>query len=239
MALVTGFQPLYKQVYDVLLGRLVAGEWKPSEALPSEFALADELGVSQGTVRKALNNLVAEKLLERRQGKGTFVSEHTTESSFFRFFHFSEPGGDSLIPETEVLSVRRRASVASEREHLDLAARAQVCEMTRLRSLQGRPTIYETILQPLSLFPDIDKLTSYPNALYTLYQDTFGITVVEVKEELRAVACATDAAKALAIKADTPVLLVERTSIAIDGRIVEWSRSYCSTNDFVYSVSLD
>ncbi|MFT6286008.1 MAG: GntR family transcriptional regulator [Halieaceae bacterium] len=238
MSLVTGFQPLYKQVYDQLMGRLVAGEWKPSDALPSEYALAAELGVSQGTVRKALNNLVAEKLLERRQGKGTYVAEHTDESSFFRFFHFSEPGGDSLIPETQVLSVKRRVALSKERGHLKLPAKAQVAEMVRLRSLNGKPTIYETILQPLAIFPDIDKLDSYPNALYTLYQDRFGVSVVEVKEELRSVSSSARAAKSLGIKPGSPVLLVERFSISIDGRVVEWSSSYCSTSDFVYSVTL-
>ena len=234
----TSFQPLYKQVYDLLIERLVAGEWKPSEALPSEQALAVELGVSQGTVRKALNSLVSEKLLERRQGKGTFVAEHTHESTFFRFFHFSEPGGESLIPMTEIISVGRRIATSAERKNLDLPARSQVSEMVRLRSLKGKPTIYETITQPLAVFPDIDRLENLPNALYTLYQEKFGISIVEVKEELRAVNAPADAAGYLGIEAGAPVLMVERSSINIDNRLVEWSCSYCTTEHFVYSVTL-
>lgn len=238
MSLVTSFQPLYKQVYDLLMDRLVSGVWKPSESLPSEQALAMELGVSQGTVRKALNNLVAEKLLERRQGKGTYVAEHTHESSFFRFFHFSEPGQDSLIPDTTMISVGRRASTVRERACLNLSPKTQVAEMIRLRSLKGKPTIYETITQPLSVFPNIDKLESHPNALYTLYQEKYGVSISEVKEELRAVKAPARAAKALQLDTGSPVLLVERSSMSIDGRTVEWSCSYCRTSDFVYSVTI-
>ena len=91
MTLSPSFQPLYKQVYDHLTGRLVEGHWKPAEPLPSEMALAQQLGVSQGTVRKALNQMVTENLLERRQGKGTYVAEHTQESSLFRFSGCASP----------------------------------------------------------------------------------------------------------------------------------------------------
>lgn len=238
MSLSTSFQPLYKQVYDYLTARLVNGDWKPSEPLPSEHALADELGVSQGTVRKALNQMVAEKLLERKQGKGTFVAEHTQESSLFRFFRFREPAGDSLIPETRVLSVQRRPAQQAECDHLNLESGSMVVEMVRVRSLLEQPTILETIIQPLSIFPDIDREAEIPNSLYTLYQEKFGISIVEVREELRSVALPAEHSGPLQLAAGAPVLLVERASVNIDGRVVEWSQAYCSTERFVYSASL-
>lgn len=238
MSLVTSFQPLYKQVYDLLTRRLVDGHWKPSEPLPSEMALAEELGVSQGTVRKALNQMVSESLLERRQGKGTFVAEHTQESSLFRFFRLRQPNGDSLIPETKVLSSTRRAATKTERERLDLTGKHQVVELLRLRFLNNKPAIVEKIIQPLSVFPDIDKEPDLPNALYILYQEKFGISIVSVKDELKATALPADLARHLGLKAGTPVLMVERESINIDGRTVEWSQAYCATEEFVYSVHL-
>ena len=92
-----GFQPLYQQVRELLLAKIASGAWRPAQALPSEQALAGELGVSQGTVRKALDALAAESVVERRQGKGTFVAQHTIESAQFRFFRlchddFQRPG---------------------------------------------------------------------------------------------------------------------------------------------------
>ena len=238
MSLSTNFQPLYKQVYDALVTRLVEGYWKPSEPLPSEFALAEELGVSQGTVRKALNQLVAENLLRRRQGKGTYVSEHTQESSLFRFFRYREPGGDSVIPETVVLSVQRRKADKEERGKLNLKGNAQVVEMVRLRTINGVPAIFEKVLQPLAIFPDIDKEEQLPNSLYTLYQEKYGISIVEVRDELRAVNLDAEIAGHLQLEANTPALMTERASINIDGRAVEWSQAYCSTENFVYSVTV-
>jgi GntR family transcriptional regulator len=239
MTLGANFQPLYKQVYDLLTQRLVGGDWKPSESLPSEMALADELGVSQGTVRKALNQMVAEKLLSRRQGKGTFVAEHTQEDSLFRFFRIREPDGDSLIPITEILSVKRRQASEQECSHLQQVSGSEVVEMVRLRKLHDQPTILETIIQPLAVFPDIDKETELPNSLYTLYQEKYGISIVSVRDELQAIALPAAHAKHLGLAAGAPVLMIERASINIDGRVVEWSQTYCNSENFVYLVNLN
>lgn len=238
MSLGPRFQPLYKQVYGLLTTRLVDGYWKPSESLPSEIALAKELGVSQGTVRKALNQMVAENLLERQQGKGTYVAEHTQEGSLFRFFRLREPNGESLIPETKVLSSSRRAPSQLERERLNLTDNKQIVELVRLRFLHDEPATVEKIIQPLSIFPDIDKQSEMPNSLYTLYQEQYGISIVSVDDELHATNLPEEYAEHLDLPVGSPVLMVERASINIDGRAVEWSQSYCNTEKFIYSVHL-
>ena len=238
MSLSQGFQPLYRQVYELLTQRIVQNYWKPSEPLPSEMALAAELGVSQGTVRKALNQMVTENLLQRRQGKGTYVAEHTNESSLFRFFRLREPSGESLIPETEVIDSKRRAATTVEQAALNLKGDARVVELTRLRTLLGEPAIIERVIQPLSVFPDIDKVTELPNSMYTLYQERYGITIMSVRDELRAVQLPKDLAPHLGLPDGEAVLMVERQSVNIDGRIVEWSQAYCASARFVYSVEL-
>ena len=238
MKLSNGHQPLYKQVYDVLVTRLAEGHWKLASPLPSEYALADELGVSQGTVRKALNQMVAENLLYRRQGKGTYVAEHTQESSLFRFFRFREPSGKSLVPDTQLISMRRRKVNKSEKRYLQLEAGSEVNEMVRLRYLQDKPTILETVIQPLSIFPELDKETDIPNSLYTLYQEKYGISIIEVSEELRAIKSNNEHVKLLNVKQGEPLFAVDRISFSINKRPVEWSQAYCSTENFVYSVSL-
>lgn len=238
MSLSQGFQPLYRQVYELLTQRIVQSYWKPSEPLPSEMALAAELGVSQGTVRKALNQMVAENLLERRQGKGTYVAEHTNESSLFRFFRLREPGGESLIPETQVIGSLRRVPSAEEQAALQLNGDTQVVELTRLRTLLGEPAIIERVIQPLSVFPDIDKVAELPNSMYTLYQERYGITIMSVRDELRAVQLPSALAPHLGLPDGEAVLMVERESVNIDGRVVEWSQAYCASARFVYSVEL-
>ena len=232
------FQPLYMQVYDLLVARLSDGTWKPAQALPSEFELADQLGVSQGTVRKALNLMVSQSLLLRRQGKGTFVAEHTAESSLFRFFRYREPGGGRVTPQTKVISMHRRDARQHEIDALTLGSDVRVVEMIRLRYINDKPAIYEMVVQPLSVFPDIDKFEELINSLYELYQTKFAISIVEVRDELQAVELTQEQAEYLNLSAGSPALLTERSSINIDGRVVEWSQAYCSTEHFVYSVSV-
>lgn len=234
----TNYQPLYQQVYDEIIKRLASGYWKAGQSLPSEFALADELGVSQGTVRKALNQLVAENILRRQQGKGTYVAEHSNESSLYRFFRYREPGGESVIPETQVISVITREATSREQSKLALGENITVTEMVRLRTIQARPAIFEMVLQPHSIFPGIDKAESIPNSLYAFYQENYGVSVVEVKDELHAVNLSAEVADRLNLPEGSAALMTERSSISIDGRIVEWSQAYCSTENFVYSVSI-
>lgn len=238
MSLSAGFQPLYKQVYDLLTARLVEGYWKPSQLLPSEMMLAEELGVSQGTVRKALNQMVAEKMLQRQQGKGTFVAEHTQESDLFRFFRLREPHGEIAIPETVVLGSSRRTATDDEVKKLNLDANALVVELTRVRSIHNKPAIIEKVIQPLSVFPDIDKNTDLPNALYILYQEKYGITIMSVNDEIRAVEIPDVYAQHFDLAKGSPVLMIERSSVNIDGRVVELSTAYCSSDNFIYSVQL-
>ena len=234
----TQFQPLYKQVYDVLTERLVSQYWKPSQPLPSEQELARELGVSQGTVRKALNKMVSEKLLERRQGKGTYVAEHTQESSLFRFFNFCDADGEPVYPETTVVSMTRRTPKPIEKEHLSLSSKARILEMVRLRTINNKPAILEKIIQPLAIFPDIDKEPEIPNSLYTLYQSRFDINIIEVKEQLRAELANEEQARLLELEQGDPILVIRRWGVNIDGRVVEWRESYCRTTDINYSATL-
>jgi len=79
------FSPLYQQIKGLILQSLQAGEWKPGEAIPSEMELAARFRVSQGTVRKAIDELAAEHLVVRRQGKGTFVATHAEQQVQYRF----------------------------------------------------------------------------------------------------------------------------------------------------------
>jgi len=131
VAAIPDFQPLYQQVYAVLVRRISDGSWRPAQALPSEQALADELGVSQGTVRKAMDALASENLILRRQGKGSFVAEHTQEHALFRFFRLARPapGRKRITPQLGEERVRRRPATETERSRLELRKDAQVVEI--------------------------------------------------------------------------------------------------------------
>jgi GntR family transcriptional regulator len=234
-----GYRPLYRQVYDIVVRKVAQGLWRPGEALPSEQALARELGVSQGTMRKVLDALTAEKLLERRQGKGTFIAENTQERALFRFFRMARPGGERLTPTRGEATVRVRASRAVEQAKLDLVRGDRVIEIIRSRSINERPAILEMIVLPAPLFPGIEKQPTLPNTLYSLYQTEYGINIVSAHEELSAVAATAEDAALLKIAAGSPILLIDRVAFSLQDRKVEWRVSRVCSDDMVYAVTLN
>jgi GntR family transcriptional regulator len=232
------YRPLYQQVYDFLVKQIVAGEWGPGESLPSEQALAGRLNVSQGTVRKALDALAADNLIDRRQGKGTYVAEHTQERALFRFFRMARPGGARAIPTSSGDVLKRRVARAPEIAKLVLKPGAEVYEVTRVRDIDGEPAVLEKIVVPAALFPGLERHDPLPNALYALYQGEYGINIVSAQEELRADAARKEDCRRLALTPGAPLLHIDRVAISLEGARVEWRTSRCDTTHFVYAVTL-
>ena len=233
-----GYRPLYRQVYDIVVAKVAKGTWRPGESLPSELNLAKELGVSQGTVRKVLDALTAEKLLERRQGKGTYIAENTQERSLFRFFRLSRPGGKRLTPERAAESVKVRAARPIERSKLELDRADKVVEISRTRLIDASPAIHEIIVIPVKLFPGIEKRGSLPNTLYSLYQTDFGINIVSAQEEVHAELATAEDQRRLQIDIGAPILVIDRVALSLQGRKVEWRLSRVKSQDLVYAVNL-
>jgi len=235
----TQFQPLYQQVYEQIVELLSEGQWRSGEALPSEFKLAEQLKVSQGTVRKALNQLVAKNVLERKQGKGTYLAEHAQESAMYRFFRYRKIGSEgSVIPDTKELSMSVREATDEEQESFGLSNNIKVNELVRLRFLDDTPAIYEEIVQPLAIFPNIDTFKELPNALYSFYQNEYHISVVEVQDEICAVQLSKEIADHLELSEGSAALMTCRRSFSIRGKVVEISQAYCGDKKFVYSNTL-
>ena len=228
-----GYRPLYRQVRELLVRRLAEGVWQPGQVLPSEGQLAAELGVSQGTVRKALDALTAERLLVRRQGRGTFVAEHDEQRILFHFFKLMPDAGTPSFPESRILAVRTATADADERERLGLGPGAGVVRIRRLRALGGLLAIVEDIALPEALFPDLAGL-ELPNNLYGLYAARFGITIGRARERLKAVALDAERAGLLDAAAGTPALRIDRTAQDLDDRPVEWRLSVCLTERLHY-----
>lgn len=228
-----GFRPLYAQVRDVLVKRIVDNVWQPGALLPSEFEIAGDLGVSQGTVRKALDELETEKFVVRRQGKGTYVARHDEARILFQFFKLVPDTGKSEYPDSRIIGVTVAPADKRAAAALDLAANARVVRIERVRTLAGRICIVERILLPRVLFPGIEK-RDLPNNLYELYRSDFRVTVVHASEKLKAVAATRRESRHLGVTAGAPLLAVDRTAFALDGRPVEWRVSLCRTDRLHY-----
>lgn len=231
-------RPLYEQVREALFQRIQSGEWPPGAALPNEFRLAAEMGVSQGTARKAINALAAERLVVRRQGRGTFVAEHTPADVLFRFFQIYDAGGNRVTPCSRNCSTRRGKARRAEREHLHLEAGARVIRHTRVRSVDHRPFIQELIVLPEERFHDLGIEGGVPNTLYDLFQHRFGVTVGRADEKLTVELADAATATALSIATGTPLLKIDRVTYSIDAQPIEWRVSHCHLADLHYAVQL-
>jgi GntR family transcriptional regulator len=232
-----GFRPLYRQVREQLTRRIADGSWKAGEMVPSEMQIAAELGVSQGTVRKALDDMTAAKLLVRRQGRGTFVATHDEARILFQFFKLQPDGGPSVFPESEIVSVRDGAADEDDAAALAIFVGEPVIRIRRIRSLAGRPCIAETITLPVALFDGIER-GPVPNNLYDLYARRYGVTVAGGSERIKAVAADADTARLLGIAPGAPVMLIDRVATALDGRPVERRLSLCETTAIAYVTKL-
>ena len=233
-----GYRPLYRQVYDIMVRKVAQGVWRPGASLPSEQNLAREMGVSQGTMRKVLDALTAENLLERRQGKGTFVAENSEERTLFRFFRISRPGGKRMTPERVDETVKVRASRAAERTKLGLERTDRVVEILRTRHIEKVPSIRESIILPATLFPGIEKRPSLPNSLYSMYQSDFGLNIVAAHEELSAQLATEEDQEQLEIPKGSPIMVIERLAVSLQEQKVEWRISRVRSDDLVYAVTL-
>jgi GntR family transcriptional regulator len=230
------FLPLYKQIKSLLVQRLQQGEWKPGALIPSEVELAARFQVSQGTVRKAVDELAAENLLVRRQGKGTFVATHHEPRAQFRFLRLMPDHGEVVPAQSLFLDCRQVSASADVAQHLELRHGEAVVYLRRLLSLGGVPLVLDDIWLPAALFRGLtaERLAGYHGPLYGLFESEFGTRMIRAEERLRAVAAADDVATLLQVASGAPVLLVERVSFTYRDKPVEVRRGFCVTTEHHY-----
>jgi len=234
------YRPLYLQIKSQLLSRLGAGEWKAGAVLPSETELARYFGVSQGTVRKAIDEMAAENLLVRRQGKGTFVASHDDPRSFFRFLCLVADDEKAIHLRSRPLSCTH--TVASEEVALALAVaeNAPVVHVQRLLNVDNTPLIYDDIWLNGDLFVDLslEQMLSWDHSLYSLFESQFGVCMVRAEENLRAVAACLEVAGQLDVTPGSPLLSVERTTFTYGNKAVEWRKGLYLTTRHHYANTL-
>jgi GntR family transcriptional regulator len=228
--------PLYKEVKLRLTRGLAGGEWKPGEAIPSESRLAERFGVSIGTVRKAIDELVAERILLRQQGRGTFVATHTEDRTLFYFFHIVGKDGSRELPVTELLSFRKARANAVEAERLGVHTGAPVCRIRNLLKLSGKPVVFDEIAVPADRFTDLTEevFGGRAGTIYGLYQERYGVTVTRISERLSAQQAPPETASLLGLKDSTPALAIRRVAYTYDDTPVEYRVSWVNTQRHEY-----
>lgn len=233
------FSPLYQQIKGLILQSLQAGEWKPGEVIPSEIELAARFRVSQGTVRKAIDELAAENLVVRRQGKGTFVATHAEQHVRYRFLKLMPDSGDrdSEGPASrDVLECRRVRATAEVARALALRSGDAVVQVRRVLAFGGVPTILEDLWLPGAAFRGLsaDQMAAYQGPTYALFELEFGVRMVRAEEKIRAIAADAAQAGLLAVPEGTPLLSVERLAFTYNDVPMEFRRGVYRTDTHHY-----
>ena len=216
---------------------LEAGEWPPGQAIPSELELASRFGVSQGTVRKAVQALAAENLLVRRQGKGTFVATHTEEkTSNFRFLRIRRNDGQPEYPKSRLLDLRRARASADTARLLALRTGEPIFVLRRVLEYGGVPAVLDEISLPAALFRGLtrERCAAYAGSMYGFFETEFGVRMLRAEERLHAVSAAGESAALLRVPAGTPLLAVDRVAYTYGERPVELRRGLCTTRNEHY-----
>lgn len=234
------FLPLYEQIKMLILRGLSDGEWGPGEAIPSEMELARRFQVSQGTVRKAIDELVMDNILMRRQGKGTFVATLTDDGTNYRFLNLFSLDGEKEYPKSEFIEFQRGKADAYVAKRLAIRPGSALAILRRVLKFSGEPVIYDDIRLPAALLKGIsiamieEHVNAHKGTLYSLYETQYQIRIISAQERLRAVAADETTAQLLNIKAGTPLLSIERVAFTYKNQPVEWRRSLVSTERHYY-----
>lgn len=237
--LAAAFSPLYQQIKSLILNSLCSGEWKPGETIPSEMELAARFRVSQGTVRKAIDELATENLLVRRQGKGTFVATHAEQQVQFRFLKLVP---DSGMPGSEgpaqrnIIECRRTRASADIARALALHTGDPVLQARRVLSFAGTPIILEDIWLPAIPFKGLtaERLANYQGPMYALFETEFNVRMVRAEEKIRAEPALEGREKLLKVGRGTPLLSVERIAYTYQDEPMELRRGYYRTDTHHY-----
>lgn len=214
--------PAYARLRDTLTARIAAGDWTPDKPIPSEGRLAREFDVSVGTVRKAVDGLVSEGLLERRQGSGTFVRAPSFNATLFRFFPVRDSEGAPLsIPQSQMILRSRTQAPA---EAVEALGTAETIKIVRLRSLSDVPVLFEEIYLPCTRFAGFEELpdTAFGPLLYPTYFERFGVLVKRATDEVSFGHASDTVAQQLRIHAGDPLAVIRRTAFDVEDKPVEW-----------------
>mgnify|MGYP000954307732 FL=1 len=230
------FSPLYRQIKDLIMQGLASGEWRPGEAIPSEAELAIRFNVSQGTVRKAIDEMAAENLVVRKQGKGTYVASHNDPRAFFRFLRVVPNEGGVSVPQSVPLECWRAKAGQEAARILDIAPGAPITIVRRVLKFNGKPVVLDEIYLPGEIFQglSLEILQEYQGSIYSLFETRFGVRMIRAEERIRAVAADRASAEQLAVEEGSPLLSVERVTYTYGDKPVEWRRGLYATAEHYY-----
>ncbi len=229
--------PVYREIARAMTRRLAQGTWQPGTAIPAEARLKAEFGVAIGTIRRAVDELVAQNMLVRQQGRGTFVATHNRDRLLFHFFHIERQDGYKQYPAVRLVDFERTRMGRAAAERLGLHEGDRAIRFRNTLSLEGRAIMQDDITLPEALFARLSekRLRERSSTLYNLYQDEYRVTVLRTTQRLSSGIAPREVAAALGLPAALPVLVIRRVAYGYHDRPVEYRVSHVDTrlHDYV------
>lgn len=231
-------QSRYAALAASLRARIVAGAWPPGQAIPAEQALAAEHGVALGTMRRALDLLSEQGLVERVHGRGTFVRQGLSGAPMLRFFRFGDAGGEA--PQSRILARETLAAPAEVAQAFGADVGVPALRLRRLRSIAGQPRLHEEIWLPLPLFAALaeGEPAAWGDLLYPLYAARCGVHVHRAVDSIGFGSLAAAQARALRLPTGHPCARVQRQAFDLAGRCIEWRTTLGDADAFHYTVAI-
>lgn len=217
--------PLYYQIKQAIHDKIVNGELKADECMPTELEFVSSLNISRSTIRQALNELVNEGLICREKGRGTFISKPKIEEGFFQRLHSfnDEMIKKGMTPSTEVLDLKVIPGITSVNSQLNLSDDEQLIYLSRLRFANDEPVVYVETYLPYEKYKDLATCDFAKHSLYTLLEENFGERVLKAVRKIEAVNSRPSEAKLLKIKQNDAICLVKSTAYTAGNIPVEYS----------------
>jgi GntR family transcriptional regulator len=208
--------PLYEVVKRQISEAIMLGKWEAGMVLPSEIALSQQFGVAVGTIRRALMDLTNEGLLSRRRKTGTVVTGRTPQHSlrfFFQYFRLHGLNGTLQHSTTKVTSLCRAAATEQEHAKLQLEPGSPIVRFHRLRSVDGKPIMHETLVLAEARLPDFTQDKDAIPALFYLYLlDRYGIRISAIREQIGADLAIEDDVRWLNVSLPAAVLTIDEVA---------------------------
>ena len=233
-------QSRYGWLAGTLRSRILHGEWAPGDAIPPEALLAKTCGVALGTMRQALSLLVSEGLLERRHGKGTYVTSGLGGASMMRFFRFRTSGELQATPRSRILSKLVRLASEDEAEGLSLPPGSSVMSLERLRSVGEQPCLLESIVLPLPLFAALTESDTrhWDDLLYPMFQRVCGVVIHRAQDQLSFTQLNATQAQRLDLTTGHPCARVHRQAFDLANQCVELRTTLGDAFSFEYTAQV-
>lgn len=229
---------LHHQIKEDLSLKLRSGDWPPGFELPTEASLCDHYGVSRGTVRRAVSDLVTEGYIERHRGRGTFVCQPKLESGVVSAYNRFSVVGPRLDPGGVVLFCRKVRATRQVATVLERDAGEPVWHFERVRHTAAQPVSLQTSFVPVALCPVLGKGDLQTRHLVELLRERHAIHVARALEYVDPTVADGYVAKHLGVRPGAPLFQIERTAYTLNGEVAEYRHALLRGDIYRYRIEL-